>query len=158
MPEQWLTSKTAPTPPVLDWLKWTGQDIERHIAESGRIGAIIGINKMGDLQTVNNHIIIPNAFSSGNSAIIGNNSNVHREPAFIYTDASDIGFIMAVATYKDIPSDLHTEEHLSSRIVAETAWASTKVKLGVVHLSMVDPLFGGRRPLNHLCTMTSRIN
>jgi len=52
MPKHWLASKTAPTPPVLDWLKWSGQDLERHIVESGAIGAIIGINKMGDIQTI----------------------------------------------------------------------------------------------------------
>jgi hypothetical protein len=42
-------SKPAPNPPVLDWLKWLGQNLKRHIARSGTIGAIIGINKMGDL-------------------------------------------------------------------------------------------------------------
>jgi len=52
MPKHWLASKMAPTPPVLDWLKWSGQDLECHIAESGTIGAIIGINKMGDIQTI----------------------------------------------------------------------------------------------------------
>jgi hypothetical protein len=77
MPKHWLASKTAPNPPVLDWLKWSGQDLERHIAESGTIGTIIGINKMGDIQTIYNTIVIPNAFASGNSAIIGNSSDVH---------------------------------------------------------------------------------
>jgi hypothetical protein len=44
MPKYWLTSKPAPDPPVLDWLKWTGQDLESHIAESGTVAAIIGKN------------------------------------------------------------------------------------------------------------------
>ncbi len=123
MPKHWLASKTAFTPPVLDWLKWTGQDLEHRIAKSGTIGAIIGINKMGNLQAVYIYspIIIPKAFSSSNSAIIGNSSSVHTEPAFVYTDASDIGSIMAMVTYDNIPSDLRPEEHLSSRIVAESA-------------------------------------
>jgi hypothetical protein len=157
MPKYWLASKTAPTPPVLDWLKW---NLERHIAESGTIGTIIGINIMGDLQTIYSPVVIPNAFSSGNAAIIGNISDVHTEPAFVYTDASDIGSIMTVATYDNIPSDLHLEEHLSPRILAETSWASAKVKLGVVYLPMFAPIFFlGRRPSNHLCTtLTLRIS
>ena len=106
MPKYWLASKTAPTPPVLGWMKLSGQDLERHIAESGTIGAILGINKMGDIQTIYSHLVIPNAFTSGNAAIIGNRSNVHTEPTFIYTDASDIGSILTVATYDNIPSDL----------------------------------------------------
>jgi hypothetical protein len=81
----------APTHPVLDWLKRTGKDLKRHIAKIGPNCAIIGINKMGDLQTVYRPIIISNALSSGNSAIIGNSSDVHTESAFVYTDASDIG-------------------------------------------------------------------
>jgi hypothetical protein len=106
MPKYWLTSKPAPDPPVLDWLKWTGQDLERHIAESGTVAAIIGINKMGDLQTIFSPIIIPNAFNNGKySAIIGNSSNKHTEPLFVYTDASDIGSIMVVMTYDNIPSE-----------------------------------------------------
>ncbi len=146
MPKHWLAYKMAPTPPVLDWLNWTGQDLKRHIAESDEIGAIISINKMGDFQTVYSPITIPNVFFSGNSAIISNSSDVHIEPTFVYTDARDIGSIMTVATYNNISLDLCPEEHLSSRNVAETAWASAKVKLDVVHLSMVAPLFGGRRP------------
>jgi hypothetical protein len=159
IPKHWLASKTAPTPPVLDWLKWTGQDLVCQIAKSGTIGTIIGINKMGDLQTIYSPIVIHNTFSSGNAAIIGNSIDVHTKPAFIYTDASNISLIMTMATYDIIPSDLRPEEHLSSRIVAETSWASAKVKLGVVYVPMVAPLFLGRRPLNHLCmTLTLRIS
>ncbi len=81
MPKYWLASKPAPDPPILDWLKWSGQDLERHIAGSGMIDAIIGINKMDDLQTIYSPIIISNAFTSGSSAIIGNSSNKHTEPS-----------------------------------------------------------------------------
>jgi hypothetical protein len=91
MPKYWLASKPAPNAPVLDWLKWWGQDLERHIAGSGMIGAIIVINKMGHLQTIYSPIIIPNAFASECSAIIGNTSNKHTEPSFIYSDANDMG-------------------------------------------------------------------
>jgi hypothetical protein len=132
MPEYWLASKMAPTPPVLDWLKWTGQNLDCHIAESGMIDAIIGINKLDDLQTVYSPIVIHNALASGSDAIIGNSSDVHTEPVFVYTVASNIGLIMTVATYDNIPSDLLPEEHLSSKIVPEMSWASAKVKLGVV--------------------------
>ncbi len=50
-----------------------------------------------------------------------------------------------MATYTDIPLNLRPEEHLSSRIVAETAWASAKVELGVVSMPMVAPLFFGQK-------------
>jgi hypothetical protein len=86
MPKYWLASKPAPNPPVLDWLKWSGRDFKRHIAGSGTIGPIIGINKMGDLQTIYSPIIIPNAFASGSSTIIGNTSNKHTEPSFVYSE------------------------------------------------------------------------
>ena len=126
-------------------MKWSGQDLKRHIPESGTNGTIIGINKMGDIQTIYSPIVIPNAFASGNAAIIRNISDVHTEPVFIYMDASNIGSILTVATYDDIPSSLLPEEHLSSRIVTETAWASAKVELGVVYLPMVAPLFFGQK-------------
>jgi hypothetical protein len=121
MPKYWLASKPAPNPPVSDWLKWLGQDLERHIAGSGTIGAIIGINKMGDLQTIYSPIIISIAFVSGSSAIISNTSNKHTEPSFEYSDASDMGSIMVVLIYDVIPLELHPEEHLSSRTVADTS-------------------------------------
>jgi hypothetical protein len=65
MPKYWLVSKPAPNPPFLDWLKWLEQDLERHTARSGTIGAIIGTNKLGDFQTIYSPIIIPNPFVSG---------------------------------------------------------------------------------------------
>ena len=42
MPKNWLASKPAPDPPVLDWLKWTAHDLERHTI-SGMVAAIIGV-------------------------------------------------------------------------------------------------------------------
>jgi hypothetical protein len=146
MPKYWLTSKPAPDPPVLDGLKWTGQDLECHIAKSGTVAAIIGINKMGDLQTIFSLIIIPNDLNNGKySAIISNSSNKHTEPLFAYTDASDIGSIMVVMTYDDIPSELCPGEPLSSRFIADTSWAGAKVKLGMVQLPMFAHLFFGQK-------------
>jgi hypothetical protein len=148
MPKNWLTYKPAPDPPVLDWLKWTGQDLERHIAKAGMVAAIISINKMGDLQTIFSPIIIPNAFNNCKyAAIIGNTSNKHNEPLFIYTDASDIGSIMVVMTYDNIPSKLRPGEPLSSRFFADTSWAGTKVKLGMVQSPMFAPLFFGQNTI-----------
>jgi hypothetical protein len=146
MPKHWTTSKPAPDPPVIDWLKWTGQDLECHIAKSGTsVAAVIGINKMGDLQIIFSPIIIPNAFNNCEyAAIIGNSSNKHNEPSFVYTDASDIGSIMVVMTYDDIPSELRPEEPLSSRFIADTSWAGAKVKLGMVQSPMFAPLFFGQ--------------
>ena len=145
MPKNWLDSKSAPDPPVLDWLKWTSHDLERHIT-SGTVAAIIGLNKMGDLQTIFSPIVIQNAFNNGqHSAIIGNSSNKSNEPAFIYTDASDIGSIMVVMTYDDIPPELRPGEPLSSRFIADTCWATAKVKLGMVQSPMFAPIFFGQK-------------
>jgi hypothetical protein len=140
-----LASKLAPDPPVLDWLKWTAHDLECHTI-SGTVAAIIGLNKMGDLQTIFSPIIIQNAFNNGeHSAIIGNSSNKSNEPAFIYMDASDIGSIMVVMTYDDIPSELRPGEPLSSRFIADTCWAAAKVKLGMVQSPMFAPIFFGQK-------------
>ena len=141
MSKNWLTSKPAPEPPVSDWLKWSGQDLERYIAESDKIAAIIGINKMGDIETMYSPILIPNAFATGHSAIIGNQNNKRNKPSFIYSDASDIGSAMVVLTYEDIHSELRPDEHLSPRTIADTSWASAKVKLGMVQFPMVAPIF-----------------
>jgi hypothetical protein len=154
MPKNWLTSKLAPDPPVLDWLKWMGQDLEHHIAESGRVAAIIGINKMGDLQTIYSPIIIPNSFNNGEcSAITGNSCNKHTKPAFVYTDTSDIGSIMVVIIYDNIPSELRPGEPLSSRFIPDTSWAATKVKLGMVQCQCLL-LFSFDRRLSNAPCMT----
>jgi hypothetical protein len=123
-----------------------GQDLECHITESGTVAAIIGINKMGDLQTIYSPSIIPNAFNNGEySAIIGNSSNKHTEPAFVYTNASDICSIMVVMTYDNIPSELRPGEPLSSRFIADTSWAAAKVKIGMVQSPMFAPIFFGQK-------------
>ena len=145
MPKNWLASKPAPDPPVLDWLKWTAHDLERHTI-SGTVAAIIGLNKMGDLQTIFSPIVIQNAFNNGeHSAIISNSSNKSNEPAFIYMDASDIGSIMVVMTYDDIPSELCPGEPLSPSFIADTCWAAAKVKLGMVQSPMFAPIFLGQK-------------
>ncbi len=72
---------------------------------------------------------------------------MHTEPAFVYTDAGDIGSFLTVATYTDIPLDLRAEEHLSARILVETVWASAKVLLGMVSMPMVAPLFFGQKTI-----------
>ena len=52
MTNYWLTSKPAPDPPILDWLRWLGKELEQHIADSSAIAAVMGINKMGDVQVL----------------------------------------------------------------------------------------------------------
>ncbi len=87
-----------------------------------------------------------NAFNNGeHSAIIGNSSNKNNEPAFIYTDASDIGSIMVIMTYDDIPSELRPGEPLLPRFIADTCWAAAKVKLGMVQSLMFAPIFFGQK-------------
>ena len=140
MSTYWLTSKPAADSSILDWLKWSGQDLKHYIAE-GKVVAIIGVNKMGDIKTIYSPIIVHNAFASGSSAIIGNNSDKSTKPSFIYVDLSDIGSTMVVCTYDDIHSELRPEEPLSLRTIADTSWASAKVKLGMVQFPMVAPIF-----------------
>ena len=98
-----LTSKPAPEPPILDWLKLSGRDLERYIVKE-KVASIIGVNKMGDIETIYSPIIVHNAFASGSSAIIGNHSNKNTKPSFIYTNLSDIGSTMTkvICTYNDI--------------------------------------------------------
>ena len=81
------------------------------------------------------------AFASESLAIIGNHSNKHAKPSFIYTDVSDIGSAMVACTYDDIHLELRPEEHLSPRTIADTCWANAKVKLGMVQFPMVPPIF-----------------
>ena len=133
MSKHWLSSKPAPDPPILDWLKWSGQDLERYIAED-KVAAIIiiGVFKMGFIKMIYSPIIIHNAFAFGSSAIIGNHSDKHTEPSFIYTDVSDINLAMVVCTYDDIHLELRPKEHLSPRTITDTCWANAKVKLGMV--------------------------
>ena len=52
---------------------------------------------------------------------------------------------MVILTYDDIALELRPEEHLSSRTVADTSWASNKVKLGMVQLPMFAPIFFGQK-------------
>ena len=98
-----LTSKPAPEPPILDWRKWSGQDLEHYIVKE-KVAAIIGVNKMGDIEMIYSPIIVHNAFTSGSSAIIGNHSDKNTKPSFIYTNLSDIGSTMTkvICTYNDI--------------------------------------------------------
>ena len=140
MSKHWLSSKPAPDPPILDWLKWSGQDLEPYIAED-KVAAIIGVNKMSGIKTIYSPIIIHNAFAFGSSAIIGNRSDKHTKPSFIYTDVSDIDLAMVVCTYDDIHLELRPKEHLSPRTIADTCWANANVKLGMVQFPMVAPIF-----------------
>ncbi len=66
-------------------------------------------------------------------------------------DASDIGSIMVVMTYDDIPFELRPGEPLSSRFIADTSWAAAKVKLGMVQLPMFAPIFFGQKTIE--CSM-----
>ena len=97
MSTNWLTSKPAPEPPISDWLKWSGQDFEHYIGQTDKIAAIIGINKMGDIETMYGPILIPNAFASGNSAIIGNQNDKRSKPSFIYLDTPSNQLIYATS-------------------------------------------------------------
>ncbi len=119
MSKHLFSSKPAPDPPILDWLKWSGQDLEHYIAED-KVAAIIRVNKMGGIKTIYSPIIIHNAFASGSLAIIGNHRDKHTNPSFIYTDVSDIDSAMVVCTYDNIHLELRPKEHLSPRTISDT--------------------------------------
>ncbi len=88
----------------------------------------MGINKIGDLKMIYSPIIVQNSLASGSSSIIGNGSEKHTKPSLVCSDASEIGLVIAVVNYDNIPSGLAPEESLSARILADTCWASAKVK------------------------------
>ena len=116
MPKNWLASKLAPDPPVLDWLKWTAHDLERHTI-SGTVAAIIGLNKMGDLQTIFSPIIIQNAFNNGeHSAIIGNSSN---------KNGNDTGSIAACYVVEQISKQTKSKKDKPAFTVANPATLSS---------------------------------
>jgi hypothetical protein len=133
MPKYWLASKPAPDPPVLNWLKWSGHDLERHFAKSDTIGAIIGLasTKWATFKQSTApssfpmllHLDLLPSLATPAISTLNHHSSIQMQV---------IGLIMVVVTYDDIPLKLRPEEHLSLRTVADTSWASAKVKLGMV--------------------------
>jgi hypothetical protein len=96
---------------------------------------------MGDIERIYSPIIVHNAFASGSSAFIGNHNDKSTKPSFIYANLSEIGSTMVVCRYNDIHPELRPEEPLSPRTIADTSWASAKVKLGMVQFPMVALIF-----------------
>ncbi len=68
--------------------------LEAQLSENpNKIAALMGINRAGDVQYLYMPIIIPRAFGTtdenASAAIIGNMSDAHSKPSFIYTDSSE---------------------------------------------------------------------
>jgi hypothetical protein len=93
MPKSYLKSAAPPDQPVKDWLTWMRAKLEAQLSENpNKIAALMGINRVGDVQYLYMPIIIPKAFGktdeNSSAAIIGNMSDAHSKPSFIYTDSS----------------------------------------------------------------------
>ncbi len=89
MPKSYLKLQPLPKKFPTDWLSWSMSTLEANIAKEGtNIAGIMGINKPGDLQSLFMPKIVPQAFSNDGVAIIGNSTDLHSEPSFIFTKRS----------------------------------------------------------------------
>jgi hypothetical protein len=81
------------------------------------IAGIMGINKAGGLQSLFMSKIVPRAFSDDGAAIIGNSTDLHSEPSFVFTDTSNLGSVVVIENFSDIPNEVRPQEHLSSKFL-----------------------------------------
>jgi hypothetical protein len=105
----------------------------------------MGINKAGDLQSLFMPKIVPRAFLDDGAAIIGNSTDLHSEPSFIFTDTSNLGSVVEIENFSDIPNEVHPQEHLSSKFLKSTSWDKAKVPLGLALIPIIAPIFFGQK-------------
>jgi hypothetical protein len=107
MPKSYLKLQPLPEKFPTDWLSWSTSTLEANIAKEGtNIAGIMGINKAGDLQSLFMPKIVPQAFSDEGAAIIGNSTDLHSEPSFVFTDTSDVGSVVVIEKISDIPNEV----------------------------------------------------
>jgi hypothetical protein len=145
-----LESAPPPDQPVEDGLNWTRTQFEVQLSEnSSKIAAVMGIDRAGDVQYLYMPIIIPKAFGTTNenasAAIIGNLSNAHSEPSFIYTDSSDLGSAFVIETLSSIPKEIRPEEALSDNFLKDASWAKATVPIGMATFPTTTPIFFGQK-------------
>ena len=150
MPKSYLKSAPPPNQPVEDWLNWTRTQFKVQLSEnSSKIAAVMGINRAGDVQYLYMPIIIPKAFGTTNenasAAIIGNLSNAHSEPSFIYTDSSDLGSAFVIETLSSIPEEIRPEEALWDNFLTDTSWAKATMPIGMATFPTTAPIFFGQK-------------
>jgi hypothetical protein len=146
MPKSYLKEKTPPKQPSAGWLAWPISEFEANIAKEGSsIAGIMGINKAGDLQSFFMPKIVPRAFSDDDAAIIGNSTDLHSKPCFIFTDTSDLGLVAVIENLSDIPNEICPKEHLSSKFLKSTSWDKAKVPLGLALVPIIAPIYFGQK-------------
>ena len=109
MPKSYRKLQSPPDQPIKDWLTWTQALFKKLISDEStkKIAGIMGINKAGDIQSLYMPIIVPKAFadSADTPAIIVNVFDMHSEPSFIFTNASDIGSVSGIETIGEVLSN-----------------------------------------------------
>ena len=109
MPKSYRKLQSPPDQPIKDWLTWTQALFKKLISDesTNKIAGIMGINKAGDIQSLYMPIIVPKAFadSADTPAIIVNVFDMHSEPSFIFTNASDIGSVSGIETIGEVLSN-----------------------------------------------------
>ncbi len=150
MPKSYLKSAAPPDQPVEDWLTWTRANLKDQLSNSPtKIAAMMGINRAGDVQYLYKPTIIPKAFGTtddnASSAIIGNISDAHSKPCFVYMDSSKLGSAFVIKTYSSIPVEICPEEALAEKFLADTSWAKTVVPIGMATFPTVAPIFFGQK-------------
>ncbi len=95
----------------------------------------MGINRAGDVQYLYMPIIIPKAFGAtdknASAAIIGNMSDAHCKPSFIYTNSGYFGLVFVIKTFVSIPEEICPEVALSDNFLADASWSKATVPLGM---------------------------
>jgi hypothetical protein len=104
----------------------------------------MGINRAEDVQYLYMPIIIIKAFGTTNVnasvANIGNLSDAHNEPSFIYTDSSDLGSAFVINTLSSIPKEIRPEEALSDNFLTNTSWAKATMPIGMAKFPTTTPI------------------
>jgi hypothetical protein len=120
--------------------------LEVNIAkERINIAGIMGINKAGDLQSLFMPRIVPQSFSDDGVAIIGNSTDLHSKPSFVFTDTSNLSFVFVIEDFSNIPNKVHPQEHLFSKFLKSTSWDKAKVPLGLALIPIIAPIFFGQK-------------
>jgi hypothetical protein len=78
-------------------------------------------------------------------AIIGNSTDLHSKPSFVFTDTSDLGSVVVIENFSNIPNKVRLQEHLSSKFLKSTSWDKAKVPLGLALIPIIASIFFGQK-------------
>ncbi len=146
MPKSYPKSAAPPDQPVKDWLTWTRAKLKAQLSENlNKIAALMGIDRVGDVQYLYMPIIIPRAFGTtdknASAAIIGNMSDAHSKPSFIYMDSSEFGSAFVIETLSSIPEEIFPKVALSNKFLADTSWSKATMPIGMATFPTIVPIF-----------------